>query len=174
MADIMGLQTAINRYAGDMGFTPIAVDGIVGPETLQAAGLAMEDVAGNSQEAGGPIDAATLTMMQGFASSSLGSTGALQSSADEISAMLNTAANELGFPPIPAPNRQPARTVTPTKPRAQAALQNLQNQHLGMGAGPLAGLWNVWSKVPAPFQIGAVVLAVLGGMHVYKKRKEMR
>lgn len=129
------LQIAANRFAQMGGFSPVAVDGVMGPQTASAVHLALEVVQGNvSSEAD---NAATLD-------STLDQNQMIQS-ASGLSTYLNQNADTLGLSSATA---VAVGSLSPTP---------------GMPLSPFgANLSVMWASLPMPAKIGGGLLAVAG------------
>lgn len=107
------LQTQINRFSSAAGFTPLAVDGLIGDKTAAAAAKAMANAISRVPDGG--LRANLITFKPFSASRQL-----IAPMADAIGSALAEAAQLLGVsatpPPAPAPSPSPSPSTGPLAP----------------------------------------------------------
>jgi hypothetical protein len=165
-ASIIAFQNAINRFTPDMGISPIAADGIIGTGALTALYLALMHVTTNSPWTD------DVGLANGYYDTINTSEDAIKlvepSAGSPLTAFLETAANNLGFPAQVAPAQVSAPSSPPKAktPSGAAKLLKTQAQKSAVG-GPL----NMLSGLPTWMQIllGAAVTG--GGIVAYKHYK---
>ena len=165
LAAFRNLQTQLNRVAQAKSLPKIAVDGDIGPGTLNLAAYVKGVAAADATGSGDTADAASSLV----AVIDTSSCTALASRADDVAANAQFYANALGVPAsVPAPvNTKPTTLVSSTGQETQIS-GSVQNTVSSAAAsfGALGGLEQV-------LVVGAVGVAgyiVLGG----KKRKKAR
>jgi lysozyme family protein len=145
-AILKGLQNAINRFAAQLGFTPIQVDGFIGAKTVSAA----QQVVTNTLMATQPA-------LLAFAASKEGLTAAAPYMTQQF--LSAAQAQNLGpVAPPPAPAKAPKTSVE--KQEEAVAKQSAGGEAKGYG-------WLWWV-------LGGLALAGVGtiGYMTYKRRKE--
>jgi len=99
-ANAVALQNAINRFAVPAGFTRIAVDGVVGTETLTGARRTLDYLSIETED-GLPSSVSEQAVM--FETKATGSIAALATNAAAVAGFLNYAANLLKLPVVMPP-----------------------------------------------------------------------
>ena len=157
-ANVTSLQIAINRYASTGAFSPIGVDGTMGPNTANGTLKALAYVSSNSQNAD------DVTTSQGLVSRLVTSSGAIdqnqvQQSASGLSQFLNGCADELG---LAAGIAQPITTVASGGGILPVSLTP---------AAVSSDISALWAKLPTWQKVVAGVVAGLAVLFVYNHVK---
>lgn len=166
-ANVVGLQTAINRYAKPAGFSKIKVDGAVGNETLMGARRALDFLSIDTDAS------PTSEMMSNQASAFLATTAAtpvaLATNASALAGFLNHYANLLGYPVVAPPNASVPAYVS----AASTAVNT------GLPLAPSSSSWassimTRWKVLPTWQKAGLGVLFGVGFMFIFKQIKQRR
>lgn len=136
-ANVAALQSAVNRFAAVGGFGKVSVDGLWGPNTINATYKTLAWMAAGACAPAGCIDdddAATANALVSRWDQSAGSAGGLTT-------FITHAADEIGLPyvatPVPSTTPIPSASPAPWQPPAPGIWERLRSiptwQKVGLG-----------------------------------------
>jgi len=172
VASIRQLQLATNRFSvdPDIGFSPLAIDGLVGPATAAAVFYALTSISlSQSQDLTdmGLSGQATLLIDQ------MNTPEDIANQADFVAQVIDTSAGVLGLPSaasiVPAASSSPRSLPAPRGAAAAAA----QKAVLAKKSGITGGLFGL-NLPPWAIYIGGGAIAYLALAFVWKRMRRSR
>lgn len=161
MANAQVLQNAVNRFASVAGFTPIAVDGDVGPRTLDATQKALSWVSIEIEN--GPIPSSVSNQAAALSSNAARSSSVLAANSQQVGAFLGYVADIVHLPAVYGPS------VVGNTNAAVSAATGL----VPMGPNPMgASVINAFNRLPTWQKAALGALGVLGTLFVINKVKQ--
>jgi hypothetical protein len=159
-ANVSALQTAVNRIAQRGAFSPVTVDGGLGPQTdqgvMNALAWVVHNVSSKEETAVGLVSALSDGDLQGN----------IAQSAQGLATFLNDAADEAGLPA--APGATPAQSSGGSGGGFSPTSWVTHNPFTP-GNGPLASTIAAWQKLATWQKVAAVGIGILGVVYVRKK-----
>jgi len=163
MADTnaVSLQSAINRFAVPAGYAKVAVDGVVGTQTLLGARRALDFLSVITDDA---IPESVSDQAAMFAAKTTTSIPVLAVNAGPLAGFLNYAAQLLKLPQVLPPIRNSAVSI----------MTNMTNAMMPVvpGAGVSTSLMAAWKNLATWQKLGLGILAGIGFMWAHKQWKQ--
>ncbi len=168
-AAIRSLQAQINRYSADpsIGFTPIAIDGVVGKGTFTALCWALT-IVGASEIGGGWPGAANSWIIALNKPEDVVQELALA----DLGPMLKAAGDMLGLPgSVPgSTTAQPNSIPKPLGPAAAGVLKNIQ----AMKPATSASIFDAFLNLSTTVKWGLATVVIGGGVFAFTRSKKRR
>lgn len=167
-ANVVGLQTAINRFAKPAGFSKVKVDGKVGNETLTGARRALDFLSIDTDNS--PASQLMTNQAAAFTATTAANTTTLATNAAALAGWLNHYANQFGYPVVAPPNVSVPAYVAAGTTAVEAAFPLSPTQ----GSSWTTSITTKWKLLPPWQKVSIGVLFGIGLMFAYKQIKQRR
>lgn len=160
-ANAVSLQSAINRFAAPAGYAKIAVDGVVGTQTLLGARRALDFLAIVTDDA---VPEAVSDQAAMFAVKTTTSVPVLAVNAGPLAGFLNYAAQLMRLPIVMPPIVNSAVSIATNMTNAMMPVMP--------SAGASTSLMLAWRNLATWQKLGLGILAGIGLMWMHKQWKQ--